>query len=261
MPKAPCQKEEPMLYRYSSQLFDLRYAQKDYAADAARFMKLAESLHPRAVTILDVACGTGRHLEHLCARYHAHGLDLSTELLQIAASRLPGVSLYEGDMAEFDLGRQFDIVTCFFASIPYLATTERLQQALACMARHLAQGGILFIEPWLTPEVYRENEVVLNTRKTPEMTASWMYVMRRLGSLAVWDIHWLVGTPQEGVVHFIETEELGLFTTEDCVRAFRNAGLDVIHHPRGLHGYGAFVGRARPWSADETAAVAEALAV
>jgi hypothetical protein len=87
-----------------------------------------------------------------------------------------------------------------------------------------------------------------------------MYVMRRNGSKAVWEIHWLVGTTADGVRHVVEREEFGLFATEEYVAAFRDAGLDVVHHPRGLHGYGALAGRVQPWSDAERAWVADALA-
>jgi hypothetical protein len=38
------------LYQHSAALFDIRYAQKDYAAEAARFSKLAKRIHPAAAT-------------------------------------------------------------------------------------------------------------------------------------------------------------------------------------------------------------------
>jgi SAM-dependent methyltransferase len=247
------------LYRYSAELFDIRYAQKDYAADAALFSRLLSQIHPSATTMLDVACGTGRHSEHLRSRYQIEGLDLSAELLQIARSRLPGLPLHRADMSNFDLERKFDIVACFFASITYLGSVERLRDACACMTRHLEDDGVLFIEPWLTPSAYRVDEVVHNVRRTPELTASWMYVMRRQGNLAVWDIHWLVGKSQSGVIHFVEREELNLFTAEECFAAMRDAGLDVFHHSRGLHGYGAYVARRKAWSSEEKACISEVL--
>ena len=83
--------------------------------------------------------------------------------------------------------------------------------------------------------------------------------MRRRETVAVWDIHWLVGTVEDGVTHFVETEELSLFTTEEVIGAMRDAGLDVVHNARGLHGYGAMVARAGRWSAQEIAATHEAL--
>jgi SAM-dependent methyltransferase len=249
-----------MLYQHSAALFDVRYAQKDYAAEASRFTRLAARIHPAASTLLDVACGSGLHLKHLRSAYRVEGLDLSPELLQTARSRLGDVPLHHGDMSRFDLKRSYDLVTSFFASIAYLPDVETMRQAIACMARHLATGGVLFLEPWLTPSVYRENEVVHNFRRTPERAISWMYVMRRRGSVAVWDIHWLVGTPEGGVTHFVENEELSLFTTDEVIGAMRDVGLDVVHDARGLHGYGAMIARAGSWSPQDVAAIHAALA-
>jgi len=245
-----------VLYRHSAEFFDLRYAQKDYASEAQCFARAIEQVHPNAVSLLDVACGTGRHLEHLRAHYRVEGLDRSAELLQIARARLVDVPLHEADMTDFDVGKEFHVVTCFFASIPYLGSVEALRRAVHNMTKHVAPDGILFIEPWLTPAAYRENEVVHNFRRTPECAMSWMYVQRRQGAVAVWDIHWLLGTPEEGIVHFVEREELSLFTTEECMSAMQDAGLDVFHHRHGLHGYGAFWGRKRErWSEAQKAAI------
>ena len=249
-----------MLYQHSAALFDIRYAQKDYAAEISRFAKLAARIHPTASTLLDVACGSGLHLQHLRSGYRVEGLDISPELLQTARSRLVDVPLHQGDMSDFSLERSFDLVTSFFASIAYLPDVETMRQSIASMAKHLATGGVLFLEPWLTPAAYRENEVVHNFRRTPERAISWMYVMRRRGSVAVWDIHWLVGMPEDGVTYFMETEELSLFTTEEVIGAMRDAGLDVVHNTRGLHGYGAMIARAESWSAQEITAIHEALA-
>jgi len=249
-----------MLYEHSAALFDIRYAQKDYAAEVSRFAALAARVHPTASTLLDVACGTGLHLQHLKTRYRVEGLDLSADLLQTARERLVDVPLHQGDMSNFTLGRTFDLVTSFFASIAYLPDVETMRRSIACLADHLAPGGVLFLEPWLTPAAYRENEVVHNVRRTPTHAVSWMYVMRRRGTVAVWDIHWLVGSAEHGVTHFVENEELSLFTTEEVVGAMRDAGLDVVHDSRGLHGYGAMVARRERWSPQDTSAIHETLA-
>jgi SAM-dependent methyltransferase len=257
---APEGRPGPVLYQHSAELFDLRYAQKDYAAESATFITLLHRLHPGAVRLLDVACGTGRHLEHLRTHYSVEGLDLNPALLRIARRRVPGAALHLGDMTTFALGRTFDIVTCFFASLPYLGSVEGMRQAVSRMAAHVAAEGLLFVEPGLTPASYREGEVVHNLRRTPERTVSWMYVQRRVGHVAVWDIHWLVGTAGGTVEHFVEREELALFTTEELLDAMRDANLAPVHVPRGLHGYGALVGRkGRAWTSGEIAAIGEVL--
>ena len=43
-----------------------------------------------------------------------------------------------GDMRTFNLGRQFDVVTCLFRSIGYMQTPIDLLHALVNMAGHLA---------------------------------------------------------------------------------------------------------------------------
>ena len=51
----------------------------------------------------------------------------------------------------------------------------------------------------------------------------------------------MVGTPQ-GIETFKERHELGLFTHEEYLGAFRNAGLEVNHDPEGLDGRGLYIG-------------------
>jgi SAM-dependent methyltransferase len=101
----------------SNEFYDAIYSHKDYAAEAARVHELIRHRCPGARTLLDVACGTGRHLEQLRAWYHVEGLDLDTRLLAAAQARLPAVLLHEADMRDFALGCRFDAITCLFSAI------------------------------------------------------------------------------------------------------------------------------------------------
>jgi SAM-dependent methyltransferase len=107
----------------SAAWYDRFYATKDYAAEARQVTALIHQHNPPARTLLDVACGTGRHLEHLRETFACHGVDLDPALLEFARQRLPGIPLTHGDMTDFDLGRRFDAVTCLFSSIGYTRTT------------------------------------------------------------------------------------------------------------------------------------------
>ena len=61
--------------------------------------ELIRERNPSARTLLDVACGTGKHLEVLQHEFEVEGLDLDGDLLAIARERLgPAVPLYQGDM-------------------------------------------------------------------------------------------------------------------------------------------------------------------
>lgn len=135
-----------------AQYYDRIYAFKDYAAETKRLLQIIRSsLSSDGNRLLDMACGTGAHLEHLATHFEIEGADLSDGMLAVACERLPGVPLHLADMTDFDLGSQYDVVTCLFSSIGHVETVDRLGRAAPCLARHLAPGGVLIIEPWFTP--------------------------------------------------------------------------------------------------------------
>ena len=121
------------MFDKSAELYDLFYDWKDYRAEAEKVRELVAARNPGARTLLDVACGTGSHLVHLRDWYAIEGLDLDPGLRTVAARRLPEVQLHEADMRDFELGRTFDVVTCLFSSIGYVATTDGLSRAVEAM--------------------------------------------------------------------------------------------------------------------------------
>ena len=55
------------------------------------------------------------------------------------------------------------------------------------------------------------------------------------------DMHHLVATP-EGVEHFVEHHEMGLFTHEEYLDAVAAAGLKSVYNEQGLTGRGLYLG-------------------
>ncbi len=229
------------MFRNSARYYDALYAWKDYPAEAARLRELIAERVPHARTLLDVACGTGIHLADLAEDYDVEGVDLDPEMLAIAHERVPIVRLHEGDMVDFDLGREFDVVTCLFSSIGYAVTRERLWQAVASMARHVSPGGILMLEPWITPEAWMPEHVHALFVDEPDLKIARMNRGAPLGDSIVLEFEYLVATP-DGIEHFTERHEAGMFTNEDYREAFEAAGLDVELDPEGLMGRGLYIG-------------------
>ena len=231
------------MFDKTAQYYDKIYAFKDYAAEAECLAALVcQRLPSGSKRLLDVACGSGHHIEYLKAHFDVEGLDLNETLLDIARQRNPGVAFHLADMIEFNLGYRFDVVTCLFSSIGYVRTLENLGRAVASMANHVKPGGLLIIEPWFTPEAWRPNTVHGVFIDEPELKIARVNTSFARGRISYFDMHYLIGTP-EGTEHVVERHELGLFTREEMQSAFLRAGLQVSYDPEGLMGRGLYVGQ------------------
>ncbi len=231
------------MFDRSARLYDLVYGFKDYAGESARLTELIRERNPDARSLLDVACGTGKHLAELRRSFpDVAGLDLDEELLAVARERLPDVDFHLADMTSFDVGRRFDAVTCLFSSIGYVSSEEALRTAVAAMAHGLAPGGVFVVEPWLEPSAWKPGHLHLLTVDQPDVKLSRATVAALDEARSIMDLHYLVVT-REGVEHFTERHELMLFRREQYFGAFRAAGLvDVERDEEGLIGRGLYLG-------------------
>jgi SAM-dependent methyltransferase len=232
------------MFEKSARFYDALYSWKDYEGEAAKIHELIRKRRRGAKTLLDVACGTGIHLGHLCRDYEVEGVEVEPDFVRLAQDRLPGVVIHEADMLDFALGRTFDVVTCLFSSIGYVVTVDGLLRAIHSMASHVCEGGLLFVEPWFTPEVFQADNPWALFVDEPDLKIARMDVPQVEGQVSTIRFHYLVGTGQ-GIEHFTEDHTLGLFTDEQYITAFEKAGLEVEHDPEGLMGRGLFIGTRR----------------
>jgi SAM-dependent methyltransferase len=235
------------MYTRMAELYDVIYANKDYAEEARLLHgvidRCAHTPRRERRALLDVACGTGVHLAHLRARYDVEGIELSPWMLNVARQRLPNVPLHQYDMRHFHLGRRFDAVTCLFSAIGYMRTVSELRRAIATMARHVLPNGLLIVEPWLTPDRFIDGYRHVDVAEGNGLKIARVSVNRRSGDFAVIDFHHMIAS-ESGVERFLERHELRLFTHEEYLSAFTAAGLVVVFDEEGLTGRGLYVGLA-----------------
>jgi trans-aconitate methyltransferase len=231
------------MFTLSARYYDLIYGFKDYRGEAEKLAKIVqEKGRSSGRSLLDVACGSGHHLEYLVEWFVVEGLDLAPDLLELARERLPGVPFHQADMADFALERQFDVISCLFSSIGYLKTLERVRQAVECWVKHLTPGGVLLIEPWFTPENWHPGSVHALLVDQPELKIARLSTSMVEGRLSYFDFHYLVAT-SAGTEHFVERHEMGLFETEEQLEILTQAGLQAEYDPDGLTGRGLLIGR------------------
>lgn len=234
------------MFTESAELYDAIYAGfKDYAAEVEQIHTLLASAHPGACTVLDVACGTGEHARRLAARdgMSVDGLDLDPALLRIARGKHPAGQFFVADMSEFALGRRYDAVTCLFSSIAYLRTLDRVARAFACFREHLAPGGVVVVEPWFQPGVLDPQRVTTQAAEAAGLKVERVSHIEIEGRISRLRFDYRIEGP-DGVRHASELHELGLFTPEQLLRAFRDSGLSAEYDPVGLTGRGLYVARA-----------------
>ena len=158
-------------------LYPVLYAHRtvDAARPEARFAGEALEL-ARGERVLDLCCGTGRHMVHFLERTpEVVGLDFSPELLRIARATVgPGARLLRGDMRTLPFDGAFDAVVNFFTSFGYFFSKGENLEVVRGVARALKSGGRFFIdylnrayaERTLVPESVRERDgcVIRETR-------------------------------------------------------------------------------------------------
>ncbi len=231
------------MFTKSAAFYDAIYSDKDYETESRRLHALIqEHKQSNGMTFLDVACGTGKHITYLQQQYDVEGLDLDPDLLAIARERHPDLAFHETDMVNFDLGCQFDVITCLFSAIGYVMPWDRMCETVHNMARHLKSGGVLVVEPWLTPETLIPGPVSARFVDEPNFKIARMSVTKIVdGNVSVFDFHYMVATP-EGVAYFTECHKLVLYTHAEYVAAFEDSRLYTVYDKEGLTGRGLYIG-------------------
>ena len=123
----------------------------DHAPLARQLDYLSELFGAPPRQILDVGCGTGRHLLPLSELgYQVVGLDRSPGMLRVAAKRARSnetrVDLVLGDMRNLPFGPSMTGAVCLESPLAYLTDDSELAAALAGILRALLPASLLVID-------------------------------------------------------------------------------------------------------------------
>ncbi len=232
-----------VLYGDLAAFYDRIYHFKDYETEASDLLRLAKRfLKRRPQSLLDVGCGTGRHLAEFARYLSVRGVDRSPEMLRVARQRLgPSVPLVRGDMRRFDLKTTVDVVTCLFSAVAYLDSRGDRDKAFANFYRHLVPGGVVLVEGWVLPSRWRGTSVSLDTFEDHDTKIARVASARRDGNYSVVEFQFLIGERGKGIRHFSETVRNPLVPANEMLSSFRRAGfrarvlLGGPYRDRGLY--------------------------
>jgi SAM-dependent methyltransferase len=172
--------------------------------------------------VLDIGCGTGRHIAALGRRGTAAlGLDLSPHLLALAARRAPG-RVVRGDMRRLPFAEGvFRAALSMFTSFGYFADTAQNRAVLEEARRVVRPGGGLVVDYFNAERTLAE--------LTPESA-------RFVGRYDVVERRALESTPQgERIVKTIEIREGARLvdTLREEVTVYRPEELDALCREAG----------------------------
>lgn len=231
--------------KMTADVYDAIYSRKDYETESEKLKGfITRFKQSEGNELLDVACGTGLHLPYLTDDFDITGVDLSQGQVDEAKKRLPQLTFAQGDMRDFDMHHQYDVVTCLFSSIGYVYPQSELEKAIGNMAKHLKVGGALLIEPWLQEGSFDPDRPPLT--QTGELPEKNIKVTRTAtnsldGNVSILNMHHVVERP-EGTEEFTEVHRVALYSRGDFQKAFEAAGLPMDYDGQGISGRGLYIG-------------------
>jgi SAM-dependent methyltransferase len=200
---------------------------EDYAEDTNHYSTvIKEHSKNEAKTLLHLGCGAGGNDYTFKKHFKVTGVDISKNMLEMAAKLNPEARYIQGDMRAIKLKKCFDAVV-IPDSIGHMTTLKDLQKAILTAYNHLRPGGVLLIIA-LVREEFRENnffytgskggiEITLfenNHISDPAGTtyeSTVIYLIRHKGKL---EIH-------------SDTETLGLFKLSVWLGVLKEIGFEV----------------------------------
>ncbi len=85
--------DQVSVYKELARYYDIIYINKNYRTEVAEILEIVTKLKKsKGNSLLDVACGTGKHIEYLQHNFSCTGIDLSQDLLDVVGSKLKGVA-------------------------------------------------------------------------------------------------------------------------------------------------------------------------
>jgi len=223
------------MYKELAKYYDLIYSWKDYEKEVKKITKLIRKYKlSNGKKLLDVACGTGRHLEYLKINFSCTGIDLNEEILDVAREKVSNVVFKLADMINLDLNEKFDIITCLFSSIGYVKTYLNLEKTLVNFAKHLKKGGVALIEPWFTKAKYEVGRPGMTIYESEDIKIARLNNTIIENNVSIMDMHYLIAERNQDVKYFVDKHELGLFEIEEFLNIMGKAGFKVEFLKNGL---------------------------
>jgi 2-polyprenyl-3-methyl-5-hydroxy-6-metoxy-1,4-benzoquinol methylase len=210
---------------FNSPYYHQLYAHRDDKEANAFIERLVAHLHPAPkATMLDMACGRGRHSRTLAAMgFEVTGVDVAPENIRYA-KRYESEQLHfeVHDMRKILCSRCFDFVFNFFTSFGYFDQRHQHELALHTMVTALKKDGILVMDYINCVQasqhlIAREEKKIKETSFLIERYEDARYIHKKI----------TVSDPQQpSPIYF--TEKVSKFSAKELTELLQKQGMTLV---------------------------------
>lgn len=221
---------EPEPYQWLAEFYDELFEPTRSPLKTARH-KLLKTILPQVKSACDLACGTGETAFELARKgIETFAVDLSPTMCRLTSEKASreglAVQVIPGDMRNFRLPREVDLVTCESDALNHVGMRSDLSRVANAVARALKPGGwFLFdvnntrgFKRYWTGNVWVEKPgvlVVMRNGHSKDAQRAWS------------DLEWFVQEGQCWKRHRERVEEV-CWTRVEIERALRKAGFESL---------------------------------
>lgn len=193
--------------------------------------------------ILEVGCGGGQLLAALRGERPVYGMERAQTLADLARRRLgTGVVLEQDDLLSLTTPAPVGAVMCMRGAVGVWLDERTLTAGLRAIWNVLTPGGVLVIEPGVSPEHIRAGQAQMTVCDGVGVKIVRSAVVRIVGRKLHRDDHWMVGRAHQGVAVMKHRHTQTMLTDVQLEHALTAAGFVVHHRELPPGGRGLWIG-------------------
>ena len=219
--------------RYSA-AYDLLNEGKPYRAEVIFVQDVFKNIAGKSrelTSVLDLGCGSGKHLAEFDATAKKVGVDRSQSMLDEAINRkIPNSNFIVNDICTVNVELSFDLVYSLFHVLSYQITEKDLILFFKSIAQHLKEDGVAVVDFWHRTPWDQDPPITRITRRQSDRAEVIRISEPKCDLLTgVVEIHMDLFAKSEGdeFTHFTEDHTMRSYTLAELSLAAQLAGLEI----------------------------------